>query len=87
MTDDPFYARGYRPPARQPRPSELLWTVRTHDGIRMCEFLFNGAGVGWEARVFEIWRGGVSVLLVKISVQRLKDRGPQLILCNTNHLT
>jgi hypothetical protein len=51
VSDDPHFA-GYRPPARERRPGDLLWTVRRDHVTWTCELFFRGESVGWEAQIF-----------------------------------
>jgi hypothetical protein len=51
MTDDPYLA-GHRPPQRQRRPGELLWTVRKDHVTWTGELRFHGESYGWEAQIF-----------------------------------
>ncbi len=52
VSDEPFYTPGYRPPPRQARPGELLWTLQKDDATWLAELRFHGEAVGWEAQAF-----------------------------------
>jgi hypothetical protein len=50
VIDNPLHA-GHRPPERQRRRGELLWTVRRDHVTWTCELRFHGESVGWEAQI------------------------------------
>jgi hypothetical protein len=52
VTDDPFYSPTHRPPPRQRRPGELLWTIRVNKVTWSAELRFHGESYGWECQVF-----------------------------------
>ena len=41
----------HRPPRRQRRPGELIWTVRKDHVTWSCELHFRGESYGWEAQI------------------------------------
>jgi hypothetical protein len=51
MSENPLHA-GHRPPTRERRPGELLWTVRKDHVTWTCELFFRGKSYGWEAQIF-----------------------------------
>jgi hypothetical protein len=51
VSDDPHFA-GYRPPTRQRRPGELLWTIVVNHLRWTAELMFRGEGYGWECQFF-----------------------------------
>jgi hypothetical protein len=50
VSDNPMHA-GHRPPVRQRKPGELLWTVRKDHVTWTCELFFRGESYGWEAQI------------------------------------
>jgi hypothetical protein len=51
MSDDAFYSPNHRPPPRQRRPGEPLWSLREDAVTWTAELRNDGAGVGVEAQI------------------------------------
>lgn len=52
MSNDALLWNAPSPPPRQPRPGELLWTLRKDDTRLDCELRSHGEH-GWETQFFE----------------------------------
>jgi hypothetical protein len=52
MADEPFYAPGLKPPPRERRSGEPLFSFRTADDRQVDGELRFDPGAGWEAQVF-----------------------------------
>ena len=51
MTDNPLHS-GHRPPARQRKPGEVVWSIRVNQENWSAELKFHGESYGWECQIF-----------------------------------